>query len=373
MKNIKHFIVCSALLVTTFAADPLQGAIQTIDNVTFTQAGCPCNNRRPVRKPLVPDAEKGIAFELADCPCRSKPPVPVPTPTEDIENDAAFAVACAAHDDRRGTRKGRTSNDDVAIMTVGCGACQNRQNQKRDQNLGQALDQKLNNELNQERAQPKPMPKKQEAEIYGQIAKQAAKNQQFVGGKNASASRSKLNTHERGFNFFKSTTYPAMQHFVRETDAQGSIITIQDGSVWSVKENDQEIVKSWPIHSELTIVPNALSFWNKLTGSRPSHKYRIINLQSNQSVAVNLSLGPFKYNPNTRKIESIDYSRGEVYLNNGHIWKVDLNRTTMQIFRDWQIGQAVICGTNDTWFSLGSPFIIISVEKDNWLPATRVY
>lgn len=368
MKNSNYFLACSTLFVTTFASMPLQGAIQIIDETDFVQATCPCQNKkRPVRP--VPGAEEAISFAPAcgdcrgrdrklvkyddaidftlagGCGCQQKRP-PVPRPPRDVQDDVGFVTTAA------GPRKNRPDNSDVTFLPVAFGQ----------------------QDINNERVQKRPMPPKREAELYGEIAKIAAKNKKFIAGKNAPKSAKQLNIQERGWNIFgSSTTYPPISHYVRETDAQGSIVTIQDGSVWSVKESDQDTVKNWSVHTELTIMPNNLSFWNKLTGTKPAHKFRLVNLQNNQEVAANMSLGPFKYNPNTRKIDRIDFSRGEVYLNNGTIWKVDTSRPCMQILRDWQKGHAMICGTNDTWFSLGSPFILISVEKENWLPATRVF
>ena len=361
MKNIKHLLACSAMLATTFAANPLLAATQMDDDIRFTTAGCGCQNRKRPQPVPAPEVADAVNFTPAGCPCQNKRP-PVPRTTPDNENNIRFETACGNCRDKRDTpRRARAGNDDVAFVTVGCG-CQNNQKQ--------------NQGREQERVQKKPLPPKVENKIYGEMAKRAAQNKKIAGGKNAPESPLGLAIKEKGCNFFGSqgaSTYPTLSHFVRETDAQGSIVTIQDGSVWSVKECDQETVKNWSVHTELTIMPNSLSFWNKLTGSRPSHKFRLVNLQNNQTVAANMSLGPFKYNPNTRKIDRIDYARGEIYLNNNSVWKVDTSSPSMQILRDWQKGHAIICGTNDTWFSLGSPFILISVEKENWLPATRVF
>lgn len=259
--------------------------------------------------------------------------------------------------------------NDVTIMNVGGFAKKDRRTAKASDDVALVA---INN--TEERVQRKPLPADREQAIYQRMAKLADNNRKFVGGKNAPQSPSDAKLHTRGCNIFGTkASYPVLTHFVRETDPQGSIVTIQDGSVWRVSESDQDIVKGWTVHSELTIKPNSLSIWNKLTGTKPRYKFRIVNLASNQSVEANMSLGPFKYNPNTRKIDRIDYSRGEVYLNNGSIWKIDMSGPCVDLLRDWQKGHAVILGTNDTWFSLGSPHIIIDVEKDNWVPATRVF
>ncbi|MBS0636901.1 MAG: hypothetical protein JSS12_05280 [Verrucomicrobia bacterium] len=278
-------------------------------------------------------------IQEAGCPCRNRKP-PVPKPEQ--ENEVQFMNAC-------GGCRGRDRGKDLTIVQAGC-PCQNKQ-----------------------RVQPRPLPEKKESALYSQMADMALKNQKFVGGKKAPASRDQLNIRDKGYFFFNSPApYETVTHYLKEADARGSLVTIQDGSVWAVKESDQYLVKRWPVNAALTVKPNSLTLWNKLTGTRPDHKFRIVNLKTNESVAASLSLGPFKFSPNTRKIEDLDYARGEIYLNNGTIWKVDLTGPCQQIFRDWKKGQAIICGSNDTWFSLGSPFILVSVEKENWLPATRI-
>lgn len=312
MKLIQYLTTCAVLCVATLPAAQTEQA-------TITLAGCPCKNRRP----------------------------PVPTPEADNENN--FQIMNAG--DCCGRNKTRDRIKEVTFVTAGC-PCQNKNNQ---------------------RVQRKPLPEKKENALYSKMAEMAAKNQKFAGGKNAPASPQKLNVRDRGFFFFDSPSpFESVTHYLKETDVKGSIVTIQDGSVWRIKESEQYIVKRWPVNSELTVKPNSLTLWNKLTGSRPDHKFRLVNLKTNESVAASLSLGPFKFSPNTRKIEDVDYGRGELYLNNGQIWKVDTTGPCQQILHDWRKGQAVICGSNDTWFSLGSPLIIISVEKENWLPATRI-
>ncbi len=341
-------LACSTILASTLGATIADS--RTYDEITFTQAGCGCK-KRPIISPK-PGADDNVAFTVAGCPCRNKRP-PVPVPQTNDENSISFVQAGGCCDKRN--RRERV-NADVTILPVGCG-CQKKKGN------------------NDERVQRNPLPIEKENRIYGKMAEMALKNRQFVGGKNAPDSPSEANLQAKGLCWFgsSSSSYPAFTHFVRETDVQGSIVTIQDGSVWRVSDEDQYIVKKWSSRAEVAIKPNSLSFWNKLTGSRPSYKYRLVNQYTGESVAANLSLGPFKYNPNTRKIDRIDYYQGEVYLNNGTIWKVDLSGPCSEILRDWQQGQAIICGSNDTWFSLGNPFILISVEKDNWLPATRIF
>ncbi len=222
------------------------------------------------------------------------------------------------------------------------------------------------------RVERNPMSDKQQIKLYGKMAKLAAKNKRFAGGKHAPETRGTSELAEKGY-YASSYGIPLAPHFVREIDPMGGHVTIEDGSLWTVSIEDQWIVRSWYGRCELTIQPNSLSFWNKLTNTRPAYKYRLVNLYTGESVAANLSLGPLAFDPNTRQIATIDYYRGEIFLTNGQIWKVDLSGPCQEILTHWFAGNAVIAGTNDTWYSLGSPNILICVEDDNWLPAIRIY
>jgi len=212
-----------------------------------------------------------------------------------------------------------------------------------------------------------------DAAHYAYMAEAAEMNKRFNGGKHAPDSRSAAELHDRGCGYAASYGIPLAPHFVRDIDPYGSMVTIEDGSIWTVSYEDQWIVRSWYGRTELSIQPNTLSFWNKLSGTRPAYKYNLVNIYTGEAVAANLSIGPLAYDPNTRSIASIDYYRGEIYLNNGQIWKVDMSGTCFDVLNHWYPGNAVIAGTNDTWFSLGNPHILICVEDDNWLPAVRIY
>ena len=203
---------------------------------------------------------------------------------------------------------------------------------------------------------------------YQKMAKLANKNRKFAGGTHAPESR--LALAEKSLSYYG---IPLAAHYVREIDPMGSIVTIEDGSIWTISPEDQWVVRNWQGIIDLTIQPNSLSLWNKLLGTKPAYTYRLVNLYTGDSVAANLSLGPLAYDPYTLQIAAIDYFRGEIYLTNGQLWSVDLTSPCQQILTHWYSGNAVIAGTNDTWFSLGNPYILICVEDNNWLPAVRIY
>lgn len=218
---------------------------------------------------------------------------------------------------------------------------------------------------------PKPLPEEQEQRLYGDMAKQAAVNKKIFGGPKASV-RPKMQ-EKACYLYQQGAKFPTISHLVSEVDPAGSMITIQDGAGWTIKESHQAVVKNWDINTPIAVKPNSLSLWNKITGSRPQHKYQLVNLKTNQAVEATLAMGPFKHNPYTRQILRLDTFTGEIYLNNGSSWKVDLSGPCAEIFKSWKNNHYIIMGMNDTWYSMGNQFILIDVDTDNWLPATRLY
>lgn len=217
---------------------------------------------------------------------------------------------------------------------------------------------------------PKPLPVEKEQKLYGDMAKQAEANKKLFGGRHAA---SKPSVNARAYYYQSGVKFPAPSHFISEIDPAGSMISIPDGSAFTIKESHQAIAKTWDFNTPLAIVPNSLSLWNKVTGSRPQHKYQLINLRNNQTVEATLSMGPYKHNPNARQILRLDRTTGEIYLNNGACYKVEMKGAAGEVFKSWKADHFVILGTNDTWFSFGNQFMVIDVNTDNWLPATRLY
>jgi hypothetical protein len=185
-----------------------------------------------------------------------------------------------------------------------------------------------------------------------------------------------LKVQDRAFGYQKTAKFPAAQHLVQDLDPKGTMLTIQDGSAWTISEKHQEIAKGWSLNDAITITPNNPSFWDKIRGKKSQFKYRIVNLSKknkNQAVEATLSLAPFIHNPHTRRINRLDKSTGEIVLQNGQVWRVDMKGPSAPIVSEWEKDDLVIAGTNDSWFSPANPFILINVDSDNWVPATRLF
>ncbi len=211
------------------------------------------------------------------------------------------------------------------------------------------------------------MPRKKEAQLYKEMAKVAKATKEEVNKKHGNIQPKDLAP--------KAAAFARVFHTLTEMSPRGDIITLQDGSAWSVGEDYHAIAASWMPSNELNISPN-LSVWYKLFGwgnGSPKYKYLITNNDKNQSVEANLSLGPFVHNVNTKRIRRIDKSRGEIYFTNGTLWKCEAKGAAGEIFNEWKVGDYVTTGTNDTWFSFWNQDIIINFSADNWIPAERLF
>ena len=230
------------------------------------------------------------------------------------------------------------------------------------------------------RCKQRPLPVKKEQAIYKEMA-QVASNTRLILAANGARREDIVKTlapralfsgalcsSSQGVLF----TNPA--HTILEVAPSGDVLTIQDGSAWTISEKDRAVVLSWTVNTPLiTFTPNSLSLWAKITQKEMMYKYRIVNLKTGASVAANLSLGPFVHNPNTLRIRRFDQKRGELACTNGTVWKLEESKLSAKISRDWRNGDFVITGTNNTWFGLKEQNIIINVSADNWLPAHRLF
>ena len=221
-----------------------------------------------------------------------------------------------------------------------------------------------------ERCKPKTLP--QEAAAYKQMARIAKKTKAAI--KHVSGDKDIVKTFEaRSLCAKQVAVFTQVPNFLTEMSPAADVITFENGSVFAIAEKDQKTAAGWDVGAPLALTPNKLSLWAKLTKKDLRHKYRIVNLKTNKSVEANLALGPFAHNPYTLKIRKINRKAGEVSFNNGTLWKVDNSQVSATLLNDWQVGDYIMTGSNNTWFGLGLPEIVINVTSDNWLPAQRLY
>jgi hypothetical protein len=218
-------------------------------------------------------------------------------------------------------------------------------------------------------------PVKNERAVYKEMAEIAANTRQILAASGARREDVVKTLNSRALcSSSESVFFAKPLHTVLEVAPYGDLLTIEDGSAWTINGKDREIVKSWDLNSPLiTFTPNSLSLWAKLTRKELMYKYCIVNLKTGASVQANLALGPFVQNPNTLRIRRFDKKSGELAFTNGSVWQLDTSKLSAKIYNDWRNGDYVITGSNNTWFGLKDQNIIINVSADNWLPAQRLF
>jgi len=160
------------------------------------------------------------------------------------------------------------------------------------------------------------------------------------------------------WNSYPATYYSVHVHQLAAVSPWGDTVEIEDGSVWQVHPSHAYKVLGWLTSDSLTITQNTSWF------SR--YNYRIINKRTNQSVEVNLSLGPLTNGPYTRYIVAADLDRKEIMLNDNTHWAISWFDTST--FNKWALNDAIIIGIN-SGFDHKCESILINVTNNDSLRA----
>ena len=149
-------------------------------------------------------------------------------------------------------------------------------------------------------------------------------------------------------------SYPISCHWLISMADTGRSVEIEDGSHWDVAPTDTYILRSWRRNDPLVITPNS--------GWFSSYDYYITNKSNNSYVKANLTVGPTQHGTYSHWMVNIDYYGGHIYLENQMVWCVDPHDS--YIMKDWAIGDHIIIGTYNSWFS---PYdhILINVNMDH--------
>ncbi len=150
------------------------------------------------------------------------------------------------------------------------------------------------------------------------------------------------------------TTHQGVFHNPLSVSFFGDSITLEDGSVWVTSGDDSYKTLNWLTSDLLVITPNHSWF--------SAYDYIITNQNTGVSVKVNLVLGPLVDAVYRHWIIAIDYISDNVWLEDGSIWKM----TDCTVMKQWQVGDSVIIGINDGWFSSLYPNILINVNMLNY-------
>lgn len=139
----------------------------------------------------------------------------------------------------------------------------------------------------------------------------------------------------------------------------GDAVELEDGSIWSVNFNDRNKTYNWLTSDTLKITPNKSWF--------SSYKYRLTNLNTNESIEVNLIERPIYNGVYTHWIISIDSLHDQLCLEDGSVWS--LSGFDYSIYRKWILNDTIIIGHNDGFLSSTRPNILINCDTNDHVDA----
>jgi hypothetical protein len=142
----------------------------------------------------------------------------------------------------------------------------------------------------------------------------------------------------------------------------GDKVELEDGSTYTIRPADRLKVLNWLTSDAILIVPPA--FFS-------SYQYALINQNTGCRVEVNLTLGPIFNGHYTHWVIALDRELGRICLEDGSIWEIfclDLVPS-----KRWMIGDTVIMGINDGWFSGSKPNVLINVNLNEYIKAKCLY
>ncbi|MCK4934678.1 MAG: hypothetical protein KAR79_03735 [Simkaniaceae bacterium] len=164
--------------------------------------------------------------------------------------------------------------------------------------------------------------------------------------------------------------YPAHYHIIVSVAIDGSSIEIEDGSQFKIPASQTYEVLNWRTNDPVVISPN--------TSCLSGCKYYLTNKERRSYVDANLYLGPIIGGNNTYRLAYINYHTGDVLLEiegpygQGNQLRFRVEPSEQYILHTWALNQAVIVGSNDSWFASwfsSCGHILINSEKNTFIRA----
>lgn len=144
------------------------------------------------------------------------------------------------------------------------------------------------------------------------------------------------------------TSHEGVFHRPIAVTAFGDNVTLEDGSVWHVREKDRHKTLDWLLGDSILILPNHSWF--------SSYKFILLNQNTGKKVSVNMILGPIYNGIYTHWIVAIDYNTKKIWLEDGSVW--DISGFDKSILNKWLVNDTVVIGINDALFSSKTNILI---------------
>ncbi len=172
---------------------------------------------------------------------------------------------------------------------------------------------------------------------------------------------------------------PYTLHTLKSTSSKGSSVEIENGAIFTVYDYDTKTAGAWKEGTPLQVTPNGAWFSNS------NYEFSILNCITNESVQAKLSLGPEKQYT-IQRIISINKATGELIIastiidpktgytyatDSGIRFMVSTSSANWNNFITWEVNDAIIVGTNNSWFTWGYNYMLINVTADaTWVTAS---
>lgn len=151
-------------------------------------------------------------------------------------------------------------------------------------------------------------------------------------------------------------------------DPSGLSIEMDDGTIWTVVgSSSAATAKKWRMNDPLVIYP---VFLPSVKGAR----FYLYNERLHTHAYAELSYGPMIGTATNLQIVYLNYNTGQLQLQDGkgRVYNYIIDKRHKDIFRNWQINESVLVGSNETWranWITNFPFILINVEKNAYISA----
>lgn len=150
--------------------------------------------------------------------------------------------------------------------------------------------------------------------------------------------------------------YEGSHHWPTGRSSNGDTIDLEDGTKWGVYKGDALCTIDWEMGDRIVITNNP--------STRSLYKYNLRNLDTDDCIRVNLSVGPFSEGPYTIRVSYINYGGDIAVAHDGAGRELELSFSSFdeKKVKSWEQGDSIVIGVNDDWTSWWNPYLFINVQ-----------